>query len=172
MKLRDLIPTNEYNIPFFAHACIVGRDLESAINFSLESLGCVSRIYSNYIDGTHYKSWRDFSQHASITRHYPLYKMSPFTISYIYVFNQFSVVNMMSLWVTCYKIPVVKENVWSILEWFSQQNYQGSMYNVVCNGLLSWNHFGVSTFPLHLKILLKTFPQQRLRYQHARYHLV
>jgi hypothetical protein len=54
-------------------------------------------IYNNYTAETHYNSWIDFSQHASIPRHYPLYDVSPSTRSYIYVLNQFSMVNIMSL---------------------------------------------------------------------------
>jgi hypothetical protein len=42
----------------------------------------------NYINETHYVSI-DFSQHASILCHYPLYVMSPSTRSYIYFFNRF-----------------------------------------------------------------------------------
>jgi hypothetical protein len=40
-------------------------------------------IYNNYIGETHYKSWIDFSQHASIPRHHPLYNMSPSTIRHV-----------------------------------------------------------------------------------------
>jgi hypothetical protein len=56
-----------------------------------------NHIIYNYIDRTHYKSSIDFSQNASIPRHHPPYVMSPSTRSYIYVFNRFSLVNIMSL---------------------------------------------------------------------------
>jgi hypothetical protein len=40
-------------------------------------------IYKTYIGETHYKSWLDFSQHASTPRHHPLCAMSPSTISHV-----------------------------------------------------------------------------------------
>jgi hypothetical protein len=72
-------------------------------------------ISYTYIDGTHYKSWIDFSQHANISCHYPLYTMSPSTRSYIYIFNRFSVVNIIFLWVVRHKIFVVEKNVGSTI---------------------------------------------------------
>jgi hypothetical protein len=103
-----------------------------------------SLIYKNYIGEIHYKSWLDFSQHASIPRHHPLCAMSPSTIrhssstkSHIYVFNRFFVAYSM------YITPRVY------------------------NRILPCNIFGVTTFIFHLKILFKKFSQQR-----AGYHLV
>jgi hypothetical protein len=42
-------------------------------------------IYKTYIGETHYKPWLDFSQHASIPRHHPLYVMSPSTIRHVII---------------------------------------------------------------------------------------
>jgi hypothetical protein len=44
----------------------------------------IAGIIYNYIDGTHYKLWIDFSQHASITCYHPLYVMSP-TLDHVFV---------------------------------------------------------------------------------------
>jgi hypothetical protein len=46
-------------------------------------LGHVS--IKTYIGETHYKSWLDFSQHASIPRHHPLCAMSPSTIRHVII---------------------------------------------------------------------------------------
>jgi hypothetical protein len=69
-------------------------------------------IYNNYIDETHYKSWIDFSQHASVPRHHPLYAMSPSIKPSIYVFKRFFVTNSMYLWVAHHKILAVEIHVW------------------------------------------------------------
>jgi hypothetical protein len=45
----------------------------------------LSYIYKTYIGETHYKSWLDFSQHASIPRHHPLCAMSPSTIRHVII---------------------------------------------------------------------------------------
>jgi hypothetical protein len=42
-------------------------------------------IYKTYIGETHYKSWLDFSQHASISCHHPLCAMSPSTIRHVII---------------------------------------------------------------------------------------
>jgi hypothetical protein len=101
-------------------------------------------IYKTYIGETRYKSWLDFSQHASIPRHHPLCAMSPSTIRHVIIhqitylfFNRFSVAYSMYITPRVYK------------------------------RILPFNIFGVTTFTFHLKILFKKFSQQR-----AGYHLV
>jgi hypothetical protein len=55
----------------------------------VKGLSCEARsphnIDKTYIGETHYKSWLDFSQHASIPRHHPLCVMSPSTIRHVII---------------------------------------------------------------------------------------
>jgi hypothetical protein len=72
--------------------------------------------------GTHHI---DFSQHTSFWHHHTschhsLHIMSPSIGSNIYVFNRFSVINIMSLWVACHKNSHSRDKCRiNNLEWFS-----------------------------------------------------
>jgi hypothetical protein len=119
-------------------------------------------IYKTYIGETHYKSWLDFSQHASIPRHHLLCVMSPSTIRHVIIHsNHIFMSSIDFLWlIACishHKIPA--DNFRMI---HSQQN---NMLSYIMSS--QTNIFGVTTFTFHLKILFKKFSQQR-----AGYHLV
>jgi hypothetical protein len=123
-------------------------------------------IYNNYIGETHYKSWIDFSQHASIPRYHPLYTMSPSTTRHviihqtsIHVFKRFSMVNNMYLWVAHHK-NTLSWNTCRIIQLRMvslSTKYHAFMYNVVYKWMLSCNYFGFLLSYFTLKIYLKNF---------------